>query len=143
MKTKIGDFIELDYVAKTKNDNKVFDLTNEEKAKEFNLYDEKRSYHAIKICLGYNDIIPGLDEALIDKEPGKYVIEIKAEKAFGNKDHSLIKLVPNSVFTKQNIKPFPGLMVNIDGFIGVIRSSSSGRVLVDFNHPLAGKDLVY
>ena len=27
--------------------------------------------------------------------------------------------------------------------IGIIRSVTGGRVLVDFNHPLAGKELVY
>jgi len=143
MKTKKGDFIEIEYVARTKDDNKVFDLTNKDKAKEFNLYNDKRDYSPIKICLGYNDIIPGLDEALTDKELGKYNIEIKSENAFGKKDHNLIKLVPNSVFIKQNVRPVHRLMVNIDGFIGIIKSAGSGRVLVDFNHPLAGRDLIY
>jgi peptidylprolyl isomerase len=36
-----------------------------------------------------------------------------------------------------------GLQVNIDGAIGVVRTVSGGRTVVDFNHPLAGKDISY
>ncbi|MEM1601238.1 MAG: hypothetical protein QW339_04620 [Sulfolobales archaeon] len=34
-------------------------------------------------------------------------------------------------------------MVEIGGQLGTIRSVSGGRVVVDFNHPLAGKTLTY
>ena len=143
MKTQKNDFIEIDFVAKTKDDNKIFDLTRKEDAIKFSLYDEKHVYNPIIICLGYNDIIKGLDEKLIDKELGKYVIEISVEKAFGKKTHNLIKLIPTNIFHSQNIKPFPGLKVNIDNIYGTVLSVSGGRTIVDFNHPLAGKDLIY
>jgi len=143
MKTKKNDFIEIDFIARTKDDNKIFDLTRKEDAIKFNLHDEKHSYHSLVICLGYNDIIKGLDEELIDKEPGKYTIEVSVEKAFGKKTHNLIKLIPTSIFHTQNIKPFPGLKVNIDNIYGTVLSVSGGRTIVDFNHPLAGKDLLY
>ena len=143
MELKKGDFIEIDYVGKIKEENKIFDLTDEEVAKKNNIYDKNHKYKPIIICLGYHDIIKGLDEELINKDLGKYNIEINADKAFGKKTYELIKLVPNSVFNKEDIKPFPGLHVNIDGIIGIVRSVSGGRSLVDFNHPLAGKDLIY
>ena len=143
MKLKKGDFIEIDYVGKIREEDKIFDLTDEKLARENKIYNEDHKYKSVIICLGYNDIIPGLDEELINKELGKYKIEIKSEKTFGKKTYELIKLVPNSVFNNENIKPFPGLQVNIEGLIGIIRSVSGGRSLVDFNHPLSGKDLVY
>ena len=143
MKTKRNDFIEIDFVAKTKDNNKIFDLTRKEDAITFNIYDQKHTYDSIIICLGYNDILKGLDEELIDKELGKYVIEIPVEKAFGKKTHNLIKLISTNVFHTQNIKPFPGLKVNIDNIYGTVLSVSGGRTIVDFNHPLAGKDLIY
>jgi len=143
MKLKKGDFVELDYIGRTKDDNRIFDLTKEEIAKKENIYDKNHSYNSIIICLGYNDIIKGLDEQIINKELGDYKLEVKAESAFGKKTYELIKLVPNSIFAKENIRPIPGLSVNIEGYIGVIRSVSGGRSLIDFNHPLAGKDLLY
>ncbi len=39
--------------------------------------------------------------------------------------------------------PHPLLQVNIDGAVGTVRSVNSGRVVVDFNHPLSGKDVKY
>ena len=142
MKLKKNDFIEIDYVGRIKDDNKMFDVTSEEVAKRENLYHKEHKYKPIIICLGFNDIIKGLDEELINKDLGKYVIEIQAEKAFGKKTYSLIKLVPNSIF-KEGLRPFPGMQVNIEGLMGTVRSISGGRSLIDFNHPLAGKDLIY
>jgi len=37
----------------------------------------------------------------------------------------------------------PGMQLNIDGMVGTIKTVSGGRTLVDFNHPLAGKELLY
>ena len=52
-------------------------------------------------------------------------------------------MMPLSVFKKQKLDPFPGLQVNIDGTFGVVRTCSGGRVLVDFNHPLSGREIIY
>jgi FKBP-type peptidyl-prolyl cis-trans isomerase SlyD len=35
------------------------------------------------------------------------------------------------------------MQLNIDGIIGAIVSVSSGRIVIDFNHPLSGKILSY
>ena len=85
----------------------------------------------------------GIDDALIGKGPGQFKVELKPENAFGNKDAKLIQLIPTNKFRQQKIQPMPGLQVNIDGVFGIIKTVSGGRTLVDFNHPLAGKELVY
>ena len=138
-----GDFIELDYTARIKEDKVVFDTTIEQVARDANIHTTKFKYKPVIICIGEKHLIKGLDDALIGKKPGKYTIEVKAENAFGKKTPQLLKLIPLSLFTKDNIKPFVGLEVNVDGLLGVVRSASSGRVIVDFNHPLAGHDLIY
>jgi len=143
MKLKKGDFIELDYIARIENDKKIFDLTKKEDAEKYKIYDEKREYKPIIICIGHKEVIPGLDKSLINKEIGIYDVKINAEDAFGKKQANLIKLVPTSYFLKQKINPLPGFQVNMDGIIGMIKSVSGGRTIVDFNHPLAGKDVIY
>ncbi len=141
---KEKDFIEIEYTGKTKDDNIVFDTTDKEIAKENNLFDGKAEYKPITICVGQRQIIKGLDNALVGKETGKsYTIEVKAEEAYGKKNAKLIQLISTSKFLKQNIQPIPGLQVNIDGMIGLVKTVSGGRTLVDFSHPLAGKNLVY
>ncbi len=144
MKTKSGDFIEIDYTGKLKEENMIFDVTNEDTAKQNNLYHEDHVYKPIIICLGKKDVVKGLDNFLIDKEQNKeYELEIQPEDAFGKKHQELIKLLPTSAFTKQNIQPYPGLQVNLNNLTAVIKTVSGGRTLVDFNHPLAGKTLIY
>ena len=144
MKTKKGDFIEIDFVGRVKDSNKIFDLTLEKVAKENNIHNPKQTYKPVIICLGQNEIIKGLDEELTNKEVNKQLkLEITTEKAFGKKNSKLMKLIPANKFKKEKITPFPGLQLNLDGMIGTVRAVSGGRIIVDFNHPLAGKDLIY
>ncbi|MBW2990991.1 peptidylprolyl isomerase [Candidatus Woesearchaeota archaeon] len=140
---KKGDFVELDYTGRIKDDKVVFDTTDEQMAKDSNIHTPKYKYKPVIICLGEKHLIQGLDDALIGKNPGKYTIEVKAEHAFGKKTPTLLKLIPARLFEKDNVKPFVGLEVNVDGTLGIVRSAGGGRVIVDFNHPLASKDLVY
>jgi len=141
---KKGDFIELEYTGKVKDMDFIFDTTSEKVARENNIYEAKASYGTVIICIGQSHVIKGLDEQLEGKELGKeYHIELNPEQGFGKKNAKLIQLVATSKFLKQKINPMPGLQVNIDGMMGMIRTVSGGRTLVDFNHPLAGKELIY
>ena len=140
---KKGDFVEIEYMGRLKETNEIFDLTNAEDAKKNNVYNDKLKYSSKVVCVGNNILVKGLDEFLEGKECKNYTIELSAEKAFGKKDPKLMKLVSISIFSKQNIKPFPGLQVSFDGLIGIVETVSGGRVIVDFNHPLAGRDVVY
>ncbi len=52
-------------------------------------------------------------------------------------------MVSIAEFRKHGQKPVPGMIVNADNTRGRVLSVSSGRVKIDFNHPLSGKVLVY
>jgi len=143
MAIKEKDFIELEYTGKLKEDNFVFDTTDEAVAKENDIHNPQMPYGPVIICVGAGSILPGLEKNLMGKEPGRYKIELKAEDAFGKKDAKLLKIINTNVFKKAKIDPMPGLQVNIDGTIGLIKTVTGGRTVVDFNHPLSGKDVVY
>jgi len=144
MPLKEKDFIEIEFIARDKETNKVFDLTDKETAKKEKIYNEKAEYGPIIICIGEHQIIKGLDSFLIGKEINReYKVELSPEEGFGKKDTKLLRLIPSKLFKKQNIQPFPGLQINIDGLLGIVRTVSPGRSIVDFNHPLAGHTLVY
>jgi len=143
-KTKLNDFVEIDYVGKIKESGQIFDLTDKELAKKEKIFEEKIKYGPRVICLGENQILKAIDKFLADKETGKnYNLELKPEESFGKKDSSLIKIMPSEILRKQKINPFPGLQLHAGGLIGTVRSVAGGRVTIDFNHPLAGKNLVY
>jgi len=85
-----------------------------------------------------------IEQDLIGKDENKEItLEYDVENnPYGKRNPSLVRLVPLREFYKRGIKPIPGLVVTINGLPAVILSISGGRVLVDFNHPLAGKELV-
>ena len=143
MPIKKHDFVEVEYTGHVK-DGPIFDTTDEKTAKENNIYSEKITYGPITICVGENQILPGLDNFIEGKEIGKeYTAELTPENAFGKKDAKKIKLIPARAFKKTNVEPQPGLQITVDNEMGTILRVSSGRILVDFNHPLANKDVIY
>lgn len=137
-----GDFIEIDFIGR--QEDEVFDTTKEEVAKRNDKYSPQAKYGPLVICVGQENVVPGLDEALKGKEEDEtFTVELEPEDAFGNKDTDKIELVSKKQFNEEEITPRPGLRVNIDGEMATIRRVSGGRVLVDFNHPLAGKEVEY
>ena len=129
---KKGQFLEIEYTGLIKGSDIVFDRSNIEDKK------------GVIICLGGNSLLPGLEAKLEDKEVNKeYNLDLNLDEAFGKKDPKLIKIIQTKVFISKKINPIPGLQVNVDGALATIRSVSGGRCVVDFNHPLAGRNLTY
>ena len=52
-------------------------------------------------------------------------------------------MIPIKLFKAQKLNPYPGAVFNFDGRIAKVLSVSGGRVMVDFNNPLAGKIVIY
>lgn len=139
----LHDFIEIEYTGRFA-DGTVFDTTDKETAQKNNLFSPQLKYGPAIVCLGEKQLIPGLDNSLLGKETGQtYTIGLKPEQAFGKKDFKKIKLIPLAEFQKRKIQPQPGLQIDLDGEIGTIIRASSGRILVNFNHPFAGREVIY
>jgi FKBP-type peptidyl-prolyl cis-trans isomerase 2 len=139
-----GDFVYISYVGRIKESGEIFDVTSEEIAKREGVYNPEIKYGDIPIIIGAGFVIPGLEEELEKMNVGeKKVVEIEPKKAFGERRDDLIRLIPEVEFKKQNIDVKVGDFVNVNGITGRVLSVNAGRVRVDFNHPLAGKALVY
>lgn len=137
------DFIEVDYTG-TLMDGTVFDTTSRAVAEKHHLPTENREFKPAQICVGEKQLLPGLDDAFVDKEVGKeYTVTLSPEKAFGKRDIKQVKIVPMSTFREHKLDPYPGLQVDMDGQMGLVTNISGGRVIVNFNHPLAGKEVQY
>jgi FKBP-type peptidyl-prolyl cis-trans isomerase SlyD len=140
MAVREHDFVELDYTGRLKDDKSIFDTTDEKVAEKEGL---KGKFGKITICLGKGHLLKGLEKKLIGKELGTHSVSLTAEEAFGKKNAKLMNLIPTQNFIKQGVRPEPGMPVSIDGHMGTVRAVTGGRTIVDFNHPLAGKDVVY
>lgn len=133
------DFIEIRFTGRVK-DGDVFDSNIEEDIKNSNLNLKAKPFI---FCLGEGMFLKGVDDFLIGKDIGSYEIELEPEKAFGNRDSKLIQMIPMRIFNEQKLNPVPGAMFNFDGRMAKILTVSGGRVMADFNNPLAGKIVVY
>ncbi len=139
-----GDIVKFEYSAYVKTTGQLIDTSDAELAKKEGTFDPQRRYGALIVKVGKGEIIKGLDEALVGLDAGtEKDIEIPAEKAYGNRSEELIRIIPLKQFHKAGIRPVPGQVINIDNKPALIRTVNSGRVVVDFNHPLAGSDLKY
>jgi len=143
VKTKKGDTIKLIFVGRTE-DGKIFDLNDGLVAKKEGLYKDGTDYTPAVVTIGEGDVVKGFDEDLEGKEVGKsYEVMLSPEKAFGKRDPSLFRLVSAAKFKQQKIEPYRGMQVNFGNQIGLVKTVSGGRVMVDFNHPLAGRKIIY
>jgi peptidylprolyl isomerase len=138
------DFVLIDYVAKVKETGEIFDTTIEETAKKEHLYKEGDLYEPKLVVIGENWVLKTLDESLTTMEIAKpTVVEITPEKAFGQRDPEKVKRVPLKQLLARDITPGVGLRIEYGGKNATVRSIGAGRVLLDFNPPLAGKTLLY
>lgn len=144
---KKNDFVEIDFTARVKEANSVFDTTLLDEAEKAGLLhdaSEKSRFVPLRICIGQGMLLPGLDKALEGKDFQKWhEVEIPPKEAFGERDAKLVKIIPLRIFREKGIMPMPGMMLNLDGMLVRIASVSSGRVITDFNNPLAGRAVVY
>ena len=144
MSLQKSDFILLDFVAKVKETGEVFDTTIEETAKKEHLYKEGDIYESKLVVIGEGWVIKALDESLPTMEVGKSsVVEITPDKAFGDRDPEKVRRVPLRQLLTKDITPTLGMRLEYGGKTATVRAIGAGRVLLDFNPPLAGKTLVY
>jgi len=143
MKVEAGDSVKFHYIGRFEN-GEVFDTSYEDVAKENDIFVEEREYGPLEVTIGAGEIIPGLDEAMIGMEVGeKKTVTVPPEKAYGMPNPELVAKVPVSEFTQVGLEPVEGMYVMTDSGIAKIVKVAEDGVELDFNHPLAGKTLVF
>jgi len=123
---KNGDFVRVNLTGKLP-DGPQFDTTDE----------------PLLVCIGQGMVLPGIDKALIGKKPGTFTLTLTPEEAYGKKDPKKLQIIPTEQLKKQGINPQVGMQLTIDNQYALVKRSGGGRTVVDFNHPLSGKDVVY
>ena len=139
-----GDFIKVEMTGSSVETGEVFETTSEEVAQESGLWDENRTFEPRLVIVGDGYVLRGLDERLPGTPFDEEVeIEIPPEEAFGERNPADVQMVPFRVLRSKGINPYVGAELEIDGRPAIIRSVGAGRVQVDYNHRLAGRQIVY
>jgi FKBP-type peptidyl-prolyl cis-trans isomerase SlpA len=109
--------------------------------------DTTRRSRPATFSVGDGSLLPGFERALFGLCAGaNEQFHIPAAEAFGEVRQENLRLLPRARFGN-DVVPEPGLIVSFaaDGgeLPGVVRSIEGDLVVVDFNHPLAGKALIF
>ncbi len=144
MAFKDGEFLEIEYTAKDAQSGATLATTDEAAAKQAEIYDEHVRYGPVLVVIGSNAVVKGLERELKGMDIGENrSFVLKPEDAFGERNENLVKVMKESDFKQQNLRPYPGMRLNIDNAPATVKSVGSGRVVVDMNHPDAGKSITY
>lgn len=138
-----GDYILLDYTIIVKDESKVVQTTSEDIAREAGIYSPDDIYEPRLIVLGETKLLEPVEEALMKADEGQEIeIEVPPEKGFGQRDPNKVKVISIREFYRYGKLPRVGDIVEFENQRARVVSISSGRVVLDFNHPLAGKTLI-
>ena len=115
------------------------------------VFEETPDGHPLLINLDQNNIFPLLEKALKDMQPeDTQTITLAPEDAYGPHHKDLVQIIDMPTFNN-SIQPKPGMILSLnmerDGrqekVPGTVIDIKDEKVTIDFNHPLAGKSVIY
>lgn len=96
---------------------------------------------------GAGMIIPGLEKELLGMKVGdKKTVTVKPEEGYGLVLQEAIKRVPKDAISNANELKVGDMVGASNGghtFRAVVKEIGEKEITLDFNHPLAGKELVF
>lgn len=138
-----GSTVAVDYVGKLENGT-VFDTSIEAEAKKAKL-EPRPSYDPLEFKVGAGMMIPGFEKGVMGMKVNETkVITLPPEDAYGEVSDKYVINVSVATLNESNITAEVGTNVyTATGAMGVIKAVANGNATIDFNHPLAGKTLVF
>lgn len=111
------------------------------------VFDENSEDSPLEAKLSENQLIPGFEKALIGMKVGEEKdFKIPSEEAYKDYDENLIQKIPKDKLVGEiELEEGKELVLSTQGFPQPLRAKivkiEGDTVHLDFNHPLAGKDL--
>ena len=109
--------------------------------------DTNKGGQPLEFIMGKGQIIPGLENALVGMAEGESGdIMVSAADAYGDVNPEAMQTLPKEQF--EGVDLVEGMSLYGQGEDGqtvqvIVKSFDDKEVNVDFNHPLAGKDLMF
>jgi FKBP-type peptidyl-prolyl cis-trans isomerase SlyD len=109
--------------------------------------DTNVGYAPLEFITGQGHIIPGLEKSLIGMKEGESKrVEVPASEAYGEYKQEATQTIPKEQFQGIDLykgKSLYGQDENGNTIQVVVKDFDDESVTIDYNHPLAGKDLVF
>jgi len=130
------------------NENCVVGIEYEVKeAGTTEVVDSNKGGEALEFIIGKGQIIPGLENALVGMAKGESGdIMVSAADAYGDVNPEAVQTLPKEQF--EGVDLVEGMSLYGQGEDGqtvqvTVKAFDDNEVTIDFNHPLAGKDLMF
>jgi FKBP-type peptidyl-prolyl cis-trans isomerase SlyD len=111
------------------------------------ILDTNKGSIPLEFITGKGHIIPGLERQLVGMKEGESAsILVKAEEAYGLRDENAVQTLPREHFEGIELEKDMALYgQGPDGSTVQVRvvDFNDKEVTIDYNHPLAGKDLMF
>jgi peptidylprolyl isomerase len=130
---KTGDTISVDYTGKFDNGE---------------TFDTSKGRAPLKFTVGAGQLIPGFDGAVIGMQPGDTkTVTIEPAEGYGEHDPQRVTKMPRSS-VPEGMEVQVGMAVQLSDQAGnpipaMITELTDENVVLDLNHPLAGKTLTF
>jgi FKBP-type peptidyl-prolyl cis-trans isomerase 2 len=111
-------------------------------------FDSSAGRDPLEFTVGSGQIIPGLDRAIDGMSVGeKKIVEVPASEAYGDRNPEGVQTVPRAQ-VPDHIPLDPGTQLQVQTGDGrtlpvTVADVTEEAVVLDANHPLAGKDLTF
>ncbi len=112
------------------------------------VFDESAPEAPLEFVVGSGQIISGFDRAVIGMEPGEEkTVVIEPVDAYGERDEEMVAVLARTDLPAE-YKPEQGMSIRLQDNMGrpvpgTIVTVGSDSIMVDLNHPLAGKTLTF
>jgi FKBP-type peptidyl-prolyl cis-trans isomerase SlyD len=130
------------------SENKVVSIIYTVKDTDTNeVIDSNVGEKPLSFITGKNHVIAGLEKGIMEMSPDEEKdILVKAEDAYGQRDENAIATLPIEQFAGIDLEE--GMTLYGQGENGetvqvIVKNFNNSEVTIDFNHPLAGKDLLF
>ena len=135
---KTGDLIIFNSIKRF--DGEIFKTTIEQVARDNDLYTEGREYTPDFLTIGLKPTLGVLEGDIIGKKVGsKGIVIIPPEEAYGIRSKEKVQKIDQKEFSKDTRV---GSYIDHQKYGNGVAVNKIGRhFVVDFNHPLAGKDI--
>ncbi len=128
-------------------EKKIVEISYKGTLADGSVFSESEAGKPLSFMMGVGKLIPALEKGLLGLKVGeKKTITVKAADAYGEYDPAALQEVPKDQFPKDTSLTV-GQHFQVQTQAGVmtvtIAAIKDKTVTVDFNHPLAGKDLTF
>ena len=115
-----------------------------EAAEEYGIVQEGRVYEPTTFQMGKNQIVPGVEKALLGKKVGDvFEVTVDPDDGYGRDTDYPSEVVSIELFRHYGIEPEEGMELETDRGFARVEKIEGDKITLQYFHPLAGARVIF